>query len=549
MPTIAQLVGGAGTGKTTRLLDLMAKTIDAGGLEPTDIGFVSFTRAARGEAAERAALKFGCRKDELEQQGWFRTLHSVCYKVLGAGKELLADCAADRKWLEDVLDEDVGQGAGGDESQQDVSETFARATEASRCLTLWDAARNRLEPIRTLYERIEPYTANLPSLEDVERIVRQYETAKSVHHRCDFTDLLARFAGYRFTVEGPHEVTPRGEVPALDVWFLDEQQDTSPLADAVCRRLIEPSRWVYVVGDPFQAIYGWAGADGGLFMRWDVAKREVMPKSYRCPAPILELGEQMLRGCSDYWDRGIQPADHEGAVESENWSDDLAGIVDPRESWLLVARSNWHAKRLANALDAEGVPWIPTRGRGRWAAPVRNAALAALLDLQGGRPIDGAQWVQVLKQLPAMAGGERLLVSGTKKRWESTDKPAEQYPWVQIGELGELGATPRLVDIIRGGHWPTLVEGGDAFAGAAERWGEACVLEPQVRVGTIHSVKGAEADNVLWLTTTSQDVAMSQTTEHGRDEEQRVCYVAATRARKRLIVAKERARWQASVDV
>ena len=61
-----------------------------------------------------------------------------------------------------------------------------------------------------------------------------------------------------------------------------------------------------------------------------------------------------------------------------------------------------------------------------------------------------------------------------------------------------------------------------------------------VRVGTIHSVKGAEAENVLLLTSTSARVTRSvQQTEGGADAERRVAYVGVTRAKSRLIVARE----------
>ena len=79
MPIIARVVGGAGTGKTSRLLGLMEKNLVTG-MDPLDIGFVSFTKAACREAAERAGERFGIKPHVLEQQGWFRTIHSICYR-------------------------------------------------------------------------------------------------------------------------------------------------------------------------------------------------------------------------------------------------------------------------------------------------------------------------------------------------------------------------------------------------------------------------------------------------------------------------------------
>jgi superfamily I DNA/RNA helicase len=730
MPTIAQLLGGAGTGKTTRLLDLMAKVI-ARGLDPTDLGFVSFTRAARSEAAGRAADQFGVDRRTLEQAGWFRTLHSVCYRCLRTERgELVTDTRADREWLQEALQEAV---AGPGDSEGGFAETpFAAATAADGALALWHAARNRLEPLLPTWERAAECDDRTPDYETCRQMIERYESAKHVHGRCDFTDLLGQFAGWRFHPDGATRCEPRGNVPGLPVWFFDEQQDTSAILDSVCRRLIEHSQWVYLVGDPFQcqpagtpvlttrgytpieelnedadyliafnckdsnlygmqkripfrratrlidsgamyeitledgtshyatenhkwlvrikrgnfwekgvhrknssrvsritqtcnllpgvmtlpklnreamedgrkdkrrgihrteemrkrktlgvllqwlkitsvkrldpgrpirvysldvekhhtyitqeyitcnSIYGWAGADPKHFLSWPVAegKREVMPVSYRCPAEILSLGEDILRECSDYWDREIRPAGGDGEISREWLDRSLIGEVDPRESWLLLARTNREASRLVAMLNEQGIPWQPTRGNGGWAAPVRNAALRALWNLEHGAPVNGEEWRQVLKILPAKSDAGRLLVQGTKARFDDhAYRAADLHPWVLPADLAELGATEILQSALASGRWREQVEGAAAYCEAAERWGTEVLDDLKVRVGTIHSVKGSEADNVLLLTATTKQVAKSQESQAGFDEERRVEYVAVTRARQRLILAADR---------
>ena len=52
------ILGPPGTGKTTRLISIMEKEI-ARGVKPERIAFVSFTKKATEEAADRAAEKFG----------------------------------------------------------------------------------------------------------------------------------------------------------------------------------------------------------------------------------------------------------------------------------------------------------------------------------------------------------------------------------------------------------------------------------------------------------------------------------------------------------
>lgn len=536
MPVIARLIGGAGTGKTTELMNIMAKTLEAGVRDPMKIGFVSFTRAARREAAERAADQFGYRLKDLEEEGWFRTLHSICYRCLGAGKELLAGSKADAKWIAEALDMPVDARAESDGDFSDVA--FEASTEAGTALRLWEAARNRLCSVAELHAAAEDCDDRTPPLETVLDVIERYEQAKRLDGRSDFVDLLGRFAGWKFGVEGHERKTPEGYVPALPVWLLDEQQDTSRLLDSVCHRLIEHAEWVYVVGDPFQAIYGWAGADPSLFQAWPAAKEKIMPKSYRCGREVLEFGEEILREASDYWDRGIAPADHESTVERERYSPSLIDEVDPRESWLLIARTNHHANRLAAQLRHRGIPWVPTKGNGGWNAPARNEGLKTLLSLERGLSIAGGCWKRAVELLPA-----NLLVRGTKTEWEKfkvEDADREYFnEGLGIGRDSLPGGTPELEAALSSRAWRGLVPHGEEYTEAVERWGEEAVRKPTVMVGTIHSVKGMESDNVIWLTSTSAPCAKAAESEEGFNEECRVSYVAATRARKRLICAIE----------
>ena len=106
-------------------------------------------------------------------------------------------------------------------------------------------------------------------------------------------------------------------------------------------------------------------------------------------------------------------------------------------------------------------------------------------------------------------------------------------------ELEEVGATEMLQKAIASGEWISLVDRGGEWRRQADKWGAALAAEPKVRVGTIHSVKGAEADNVALLTTTSRLVALGDEDIVQRDEECRIAYVAVTRAKKNLWIINE----------
>ncbi len=542
--TIARLIGGAGTGKTTWLMDTMEKVLDAGVRDPFKIGFVSFTRAAREEASTRAAAKFGVDATDLTREGNFRTLHSVCYKAMGvSGDTMITSNRASGKWLTEWLDEELQpvDDQGADCNLAEVA--FAHESPTGRVLAMWGAARNRLVSFETVWLEARRCDDRCPSLGFCRDIVDRYERGKRLDSKLDFVDLLGRFVGLKFDFEGASESIsgPQGDVPGVPVWFFDEQQDASPLLDRVCHRLINTPivKWVYVVGDPFQSIYRWAGAEASLFRAWPAAQEKIMPKSYRCPAAVLRIGERMLSRCSDYFDRQIAPADHEGSVRTE-WGLGFVESLKPTESTLVLARTNMLAARLAAKLDAAGIPWAPTRGRGGWLAPVRNLGIGGLYNLEHGAPISGHEWVQILKLIPSKLDGEELLLRGTKSRFEAANGEADRYEWVLPHELDKLGATPKLCALVESGQWKTLVKDAPKVTAAIDRYGNEVITEPKIKVGTIHSVKGQEADKVVLLTTTSGPVARSAETREGHDEEQRVGYVAATRARRELVCLRER---------
>lgn len=547
MPQIARLIGGAGTGKTTELMGIMDRTL-AKVLDPMLIGFSTFTRAARREAANRAGDRFNMKPKELENDGWFRTLHSVAYRCLGIGKdELLTDSKEDRDWLRQYFNGDApARGAPSMSMPLDdssVNYCVEEANDADLALGIWDAARARLEPFRAVWREADETDDRTPDLDFCLGVVRRYEQAKRLDHRADFTDLLARFAGRSITTDGAEQCEPEGETPQVEAWFFDEWQDSSALGQAVANRLMaaESVRYVYYAGDPFQAIYRWAGASPRNLMDLECHKSRVMPQSWRCGAPILALGEEQLRDCSDYFDRRIAPARDEGVIDSA-YIGGLAQEVDPREQWLVLARTNYLARKVGKLLDDGGVPWLPTRGGGTWAAPVRNRAITAMMSLEGGAWCDGADWKAVLKHLPCKAGGVDLLARGTKSRFDglTEEQAAEQHSWIQADGLAEVGATPGLVEAIRSRQWRTWIEGAGDYLAAVEQYGAEAVAKPRIRVGTVHSVKGSEADNVALLTTISGPCFRSAQSQEGFNEERRVCYVGITRARKRLLVVQEK---------
>lgn len=546
---IARVVGGAGTGKTSRMISILCAAMERPEVDrnPLALGFSSFTRAARLTASTRAAERWGVERSDLERHGWFKTAHAVAHKVLEIKPgEIIGNSPDDQKFICDAIDAQVSYTFDEDEG---VLVYGGDDKEAAACLRCWDLARATLEPLSRVVEARWGEIESLPAVDAVVSRIQRFERHKRIHARIDFTDMLSRFVGVTQDPEhGPRWVAPEGVVPNHVVgWIFDEAQDCSALTDMACRRLLEGEsvRWAWTVGDPFQTIYRWAGATSKHFMSWCAAKQEVMPQSYRCPPPIMALGERCLATCSDYWDRGIAPASHEGSVTEADDIEECLAELDPSVDTLVLTRTNYYSKVLAAILKKHAVPFRPVK-RQREGPLVADVAREGLWDLQHGQPTSGAAWGYIMQELP---GRRRdLLRHGSQAAWKRRDGAIDQ---VTMSMLPELGATDQLMSIISSGDWSTLLNGGDRWMTAAKRWGAELASRPKIRLGTIHSVKGDEAEKVVVLSSLGKKSYMAARNDvEVNDEECRVKYVAVTRAKRQLILAHDRReRYRMEFDV
>jgi DNA helicase-2/ATP-dependent DNA helicase PcrA len=153
-------------------------------------------------------------------------------------------------------------------------------------------------------------------------------------------------------------VDPTIVPPQFDWLFVDESQDLSPCQLALVLRSISPKGRMLFVGDPYQAIYGFAGADSESVNRIiEKTEATVLPLSvcYRCPTKHLE------------WARSIVPhiEARDGAPEGSIAAitgGSLGDHVDPTRNDLVLCRFNAPLVSSCLALLARG---IPAKMRGR----------------------------------------------------------------------------------------------------------------------------------------------------------------------------------------
>lgn len=520
-------------------MNVIDMVLDKVSRDPMRIGFTSFTRAARREAAQRAADRFGVPLAQLEKDGWFRTLHSCAYRQLDIAKgELIAGGKDDNEWLRNAVGDETLTVGGSDDD--DFLNLNSSMSDAGRALALWDVARNRLVPLEQVWEKEERWNSRIPPLDDCWNFVDLYEQAKKKDERLDFCDLLMKYSGRRWS--GSHDapfdtVEPDGAVYNLPVWIHDECQDASALTALVFKRLIAGSTYVYISGDHLQSVYSWSGSDSSIFMDWPVAKQKELPVSHRCRQNIVDLSWRLIAQDSRVGERGIFKGAHTGGeIDRTEWEDAVSSI-SASEDVLVLTRTNDYARRAARLLDDALVPWKPIKGGGGYAAPARVAGVMALVQMAKGEKVDGEAFWRILGLLPARADGVDLFVRGTKTDFEDKEYRRDLIP-ISLADCAAVGATAHFQELLASGRYKRLLEDQAAhMAAAAERHGLEAISQPKCRVGTIHASKGLEADRVVMLNKIPYPTKMACEDHACLAEERRLWYVGITRARHRVTIA------------
>lgn len=488
-------LGPPGTGKTTTLLGVVETEL-ANGVPPDRIGFVSFTKRATTEAVERALERFKVGERDLP---YFRTLHSLAYSGLGVRRGQVLEKQHYLKFG-NVLGEIItGAGPGED------GMFGQRATRGDVMLFIDSLARTRQVSLFSQWRAVAPDDVEWPAQERFSRALRQYKHDANL---LDFTDMLERFP-------------TQGFVPKLEALIVDEAQDLSRLQWAVVERLAEQAKRVYVGGDDDQAIYRWAGADVERFLATKGLQHR-LNHSYRLPRAIHGHATRLVKRIKHRFDKPFEPRDDEGALVYHNDADE----VDMSQgSWLVLARNNYLLQPLESLVRQRG--WLY---ESRTFHASASEAVHAMLDwerLRRGRRLTVDRIRLIYKFMSVDVGVARAWRSLTGVRDDeelNIDDLAARYGlltraiWHEALDRIPVNDRQYYVSILRSG--------------------EKLTERPRIRLSTIHAAKGGEADNVLLLSDMSQRTW--EDWQRFPDDEHRVFYVGATRARKELHVVAAR---------
>jgi DNA helicase-2/ATP-dependent DNA helicase PcrA len=277
------VIAGAGTGKTRTLIYRVARLVETG-VPPPSVLLLTFTRRAAEEMLRRASLLLDRRCDRVSGG----TFHSFANTVLrrhagaiGFGENFTILDRADSEELVGLLRQEIH-----------VAHKTIRFPRKETLADFFSRAVNRGEDVATTVERNAPHF--LYCLDDILRIHRLYEAAKRERNLMDYDDLLVHLA----TLLGRHAGVRRTISESFRHILVDEYQDTNRIQAEILRLLADTHDNVMTVGDDSQSIYSFRGARFRNILDFPSdfpgAKVVYLEENYRSVQPILDFTNEII---------------------------------------------------------------------------------------------------------------------------------------------------------------------------------------------------------------------------------------------------------------
>jgi len=487
------ILGPPGCGKTYRLMQIINEALSRG-ISPWEIGFLSFTRKAVNEARDRAAQEFGFLPKDMP---YFKTLHALGFHLLGLKKEDVMSAADWRAFADELGMEINGEKADLDDLSGLVN---SAAGGGDKYLRIIERATMRMVSLEQEFRDADDYDLSFAMLRKISSLLQVYRQQLG---KVTFVDMLRMFVDF-------------GEAPRLKMLIIDEAQDLVPLQWAMVKKLMDNAEEVYFAGDDDQAIHRWAGVDVRQFLECS-PKIQILEQSYRLPRSVFDLSQRIVHRIKDRVPKTYHPTTREGRVVFEP---DREFLDLTQGSWTLMTRANYMAQQWGESLRDDGF-MFSINGR-RSIRESLTDSIALWRHLAGG----GSIYAGEMKKLYAQTA-PGVLQRGAKKLLEAAD-PQIAYNISDLqGSFGlQAGDNADALSVIK------MNDRERTYIRALERRGEDVTQEPRIKVGTIHSNKGGEDDNV------AVDLGSTRAAVESRfpDDEHRVFYVGFTRAKHNLHV-------------
>jgi DNA helicase-2/ATP-dependent DNA helicase PcrA len=419
------IVAGAGTGKTTVLLERMKWLMQQKKVNPDSILALTFTEKAAREMLERLDLMMPLGYEE----PWISTFHSFGDRLLreegleiglSPGFDILTNPQAYILFKKNLFDFKLKYFLPlGNPTKfiQAILSFFSRAQDEDVSATEFEQWVSLLEK-KNQTANASQEKASLQRWQELAETYRQWQEIKTTENVLDFGDLIVYTL--RLFRERPNILAKYQQ--KFRYILVDEFQDTNFAQLKLIKLLAPPEKKpnLLVVGDDFQAIYKWRGAAVSNIMdftqHYPEAKTIILRQNYRSTQPLLDHSYQFIKHNEPETlevklkiDKKLTAVNKAKIVpeiyqlttleaEADFVADKILELAAKKEytyrDFAILARANNHLDPFVAALKRRGMPYQLVGNRGLFDQPeVRDLTFLSRLLVD---PKDSTTLFQVL---------------------------------------------------------------------------------------------------------------------------------------------------------
>jgi len=391
------VIAGAGSGKTRTLVYRVAHLIQKG-VEPESILLLTFTRKSSQEMLWRAGriISDSCTR---VTGGTFHSVANMLLRryggQLGFGSGFTIIDRGDAEGIVNLL-----------KSSLDLSAPRKQFPSKRAIINMISGAVNKARPLEDLI--FDEYSHLVEFTDDIQLLQKHYQSFKFDHGLMDYDDLLVNWKRLMVEViEARQDISTR-----YRYIMVDEYQDTNLIQAEIVRLAAYRHDNVMVVGDDSQSIYSFRGADFYNIMRFPetfpgtrVIKLE---ENYRSTQPILGLTNDIISKAAEKYTKtlytkiqgDLKPALYGARDERAEAAFVIKRVEQLRAEGLqlneiaVLFRSGFHSFKLELELTSRSIQFEKRGGLKLTESAHMKDVLAVLRLLIN--PIDNLSWNRLL---------------------------------------------------------------------------------------------------------------------------------------------------------
>lgn len=576
------VIAGAGSGKTRTLVYRVARLVERG-IAPENILLLTFTRKASEQMLDRAAGL----ADERCRKVSGGTFHALAHRVLRRHAALVGFethfTILDRADMEEAIQSLV--------EDLHVERGSVRVPKRATLANVLSKAANLEQSIEVLMK--EEYAQFLEYIPQVNRLGELYRRYKRSNQLMDYDDLLLLFR--KLLAENP---TVRKELNETYRYILvDEYQDTNSIQADTVKWLAFEHGNIMVVGDDSQSIYSFRGANYNNMFQFPVlfpgARIIKLEENYRSTQPILSFTNAIMDRAQVKYTKclfttrggGHRPRLLEAGTDAEQALSLSQAIREKMiqgrvlKDMAVLFRAAFHSFELELELTRQGIPFVKYGGF-KFMESAHIKDVLAYLRVLTNRD-DTLSWGRILRLIKNVGQKKSQAIIHWMRTNGCLPFQVSEWPAAGKGDEGLKGLSALLrelssgeikpaaaVELVMQYYDPILKERFDDFPRREKDLGQlisvasryrkvknflddlmldpptsSAELTPKERedcltLSTIHSAKGLEWPVVfiIWLVEGYFPSTKSYARAEMLEEERRLMYVAATRAKDELIM-------------